>query len=255
MEGISNVDSSGFTANATSTETTTETVSTTSTVSTTTTKTTTLNNTFETEYKALVGQDSGSDNTKQTSGRCLSDGHQEANPAETPSCRHGHHGHHKGRWAWLNNWGWGIVTQIPDLKNLQYSAYPKKETPAQPVEQPKPAAEPKPSQPTKQINIGTKMKFTKDFLWKPVSDKDGNLAIILPERLTGKVTGVKIVSKDQSKRVGKGKYSGIGNGNREHFRFKRPGSAFPKGSIVVITLDGGKVIHVPIKHTDRRVQK
>ena len=99
------------------------------------------------------------------------------------------------------------------------------------------------------------MKFTGDFLWKPVSDKDGNLAIVLPKRLTGKVTGVKIVMKDKSQRLAKGRYSGIGNGDREHFRFNKPGGKFPKGSIVMITLEGGKTIHVPIGRPNKRIER
>jgi hypothetical protein len=98
-------------------------------------------------------------------------------------------------------------------------------------------------------------KSNGEFLWKPKSDKDGKLAILLPKGLTGKVKGVKILSPDGSQVLGKGKNSGVGNGDREHFRFSKAGGQFPDGAMVVITLKDGSERTVTIKETNDRTTR
>jgi hypothetical protein len=128
---------------------------------------------------------------------------------------------------------------------------PVTEVPPQPVvEAPTPAA---PSTP--QIEIGQLLGKTGGFLWKPVSDKNGDLAILLPKQLTGKVKEVRILNPDGTKSIAKGKYSGVGNGNREHFRFAKPGSGYPDGAIVLIKLEDGSARHVRISDTSRRIER
>ena len=261
MDMVPSVDSKGYSANAATIETLTETETVTTTTTTKTEKTTTQE--LKKEFQAQSNGTPTTNGYKHLADKCA-------------DSAHGHHGHHEhgdaqqvlpggchspkpqqsgcsSIWSWMQS----LCCEPPTIVTLKCS----NETPSKPSPQPTPTPTPKaePKQPappqTKQIDIGNKMKFTGDFLWKPTSDKDGNLVILLPEHLTGKVASLKLVSKDRSKRVGKGRYSGIGNGNREHFRFKRPGSAFPKGSIVVIKLTDGSTIHVPVKHTNRRVQK
>lgn len=95
-----------------------------------------------------------------------------------------------------------------------------------------------------------------EFLWKPKSDKDGKLAILLPKNYSGKIASVEILSPDEdSKVLAKGKASGIGNGDREHFRFTKAGGEFPDGSVVLITLKDGSEMQVPIKDTAARYTK
>jgi hypothetical protein len=112
------------------------------------------------------------------------------------------------------------------------------------------ARSPNPS--SKQYNIGTRLKGSGQFLWKPVSDKDGKLAILTPPRLTGKIKNVVILSPDKTKILGKGNFSGVGNGDREHFRFSKPGEQYPDKSIVMITLKDGSTQHVPIRESSAR---
>jgi hypothetical protein len=96
---------------------------------------------------------------------------------------------------------------------------------------------------------------TGEFLWKPASDKDGKLAILLPSRMTGKVKSVKVLDAKGEKTLATGKYSGVGNGDREHFRFTKSGSQFPKGAMVEITLSSGEKRRVTIENTAQRTTR
>jgi hypothetical protein len=69
------------------------------------------------------------------------------------------------------------------------------------------------------------------------------------------VQEVRVLSADGKKTLGKGKYSGIGNGDREHFRFSKPGSAYPDRSIVYIKLEDGTTRHLRINDTNRRIER
>lgn len=105
------------------------------------------------------------------------------------------------------------------------------------------------------FEVGSLLAKSGGFLWKPTSDKNGDLVILLPKKLTGRVEEVRVLSPDGKKSLGKGKYSGVGNGDREHFRFSKPGSAYPDGSIVYIKLEDGTTRHVKISDTSRRIQR
>ena len=96
-----------------------------------------------------------------------------------------------------------------------------------------------------------KLGKTGEFLWKPISEKDGKLAILLPSRLTGDVKTVKILDKD-GKVIEKGDYSGVGNGDRMHYRFNKPGNKYPDGCIVEITLKNGEKRRITIDETSER---
>jgi hypothetical protein len=90
------------------------------------------------------------------------------------------------------------------------------------------------------------------FLWKPKSEKDGKLAVLLPKQYTGKVASLEVLSPDGQQKLAQGKASGVGNGDREHFRFSSSGDAFPDGSIVLVTLKDGSTRQVEIKNTSAR---
>lgn len=112
-----------------------------------------------------------------------------------------------------------------------------------------------PTQQPAPFNLGTLLSKSGGFLWKPTSDKNGDLVVLLPKKLTGRVEEVRVLSPDGKKTLGKGKYSGVGNGDREHFRFSKPGSGYPDGSIVYIKLEDGTTRHVKISDTSRRIQR
>ncbi len=112
-----------------------------------------------------------------------------------------------------------------------------------------------PMPPRKPIDPGTSLNRNAGFLWKPESDKNQKLAILLPPNLAGKVAEVIVLSPDGKLTLQRGKYSGVGNGAREHYRFSKAGSEFPDGSIDVIKLKDGTTKHMVIKETSARLEK
>jgi hypothetical protein len=102
---------------------------------------------------------------------------------------------------------------------------------------------------------GSKLKGRGEFLWKPKSEKDGKLAILIPKAYTGQVESVKILAPDGSTVAAEGKPAGVGNESREHFRFNKAGEAFEDGSIVLVTLKDGSTLQIPIKETSKRFTK
>jgi hypothetical protein len=91
------------------------------------------------------------------------------------------------------------------------------------------------------------------FLWKPVSDSTGKLAILLPPSFTGRVSGVSVLSPE-GRLIESGRDGGVGNGGREHFRFSRAGSEFPSGSIVAIRMLSGEVERIRIDRPGSRIE-
>jgi hypothetical protein len=88
------------------------------------------------------------------------------------------------------------------------------------------------------------------FLWKPVSDTRGKLAILLPAGLSG-TASVTLFGPD-GKKLEDGIYSGNGNGDRDHFRFNKVGGDYPKGTVVVIDSPAG-FYKVTIDKPDDRI--
>ena len=82
------------------------------------------------------------------------------------------------------------------------------------------------------------------FLWKPSSEADGRLVVLLPQALTGNVVSAGIYSDlpaTQSNRIEEGRFSGDShNGGRAHFRFSQSGGSYPDGSFIVATLRNGE---------------
>lgn len=92
-----------------------------------------------------------------------------------------------------------------------------------------------------------------EFLWKPSSESDGNLVVLTPNNLNGQINQVAVVSP--SGQVVPGTFSGNQhNGQRGHFRFGQPGSAFPNGSRVVVQLNNGESVVYDIGRTGNRNQ-
>jgi hypothetical protein len=69
------------------------------------------------------------------------------------------------------------------------------------------------------------------FLWKPTSENDGKLVVLLPARL-GRASSVTVNGEA-------GRFSSVANGNRAHYRFPKPGSAYGSGARVVASFGGG----------------
>lgn len=65
------------------------------------------------------------------------------------------------------------------------------------------------------------------FLWKPKSDSDGKLVVLLPSSMRGQVVSVSVMKNGQS--IETGTFSGDEhNGMRPHFRFSKPGADYGK---------------------------
>ncbi len=76
------------------------------------------------------------------------------------------------------------------------------------------------------------------FLFKPVSEGDGNLVVLLPPAMSGQVAGVSILDSN-----GQVLESGDGFGDfddgRPIFRFDQPGSSYPDNIVVTVAMVDG----------------
>jgi hypothetical protein len=89
------------------------------------------------------------------------------------------------------------------------------------------------------------------FLWKPESEKDKKLVVLLPPRLSGMVANVRLMGPS-GEELETGRYSGNGNGGREHFRFSRAGGSYPDGLTVEAKLTTGEIVRFNIGETSSR---
>lgn len=69
-------------------------------------------------------------------------------------------------------------------------------------------------------SVGSPLPVGSGFIWKPQSENDGRLVILLPSSFGG--GGVTVAGEP-------GNYVGRTNGDRPTYRFSRPGSAYPDG--------------------------
>ena len=91
------------------------------------------------------------------------------------------------------------------------------------------------------------------FLYKPVSDNTGKLVVLMPSKLAGMISGVKIYDP-AGNILESGRYTGNGNGGRDHYRFKKTGAAYPDGLVVEATLTTGDTVRYRIGETSRRTE-
>lgn len=89
------------------------------------------------------------------------------------------------------------------------------------------------------------------FLFKPQAEKDGKLVVLLPSRLTGLVKGVTLIGPN-GEVIESGRYSGVGNGGREHFRFSQAGGNYPDGVTVQVALTTNEMVKFFIRETSER---
>ena len=76
------------------------------------------------------------------------------------------------------------------------------------------------------------------FLWKPVSESDGKLVVLLPSAYRGgRVSSTKVYSGGAF--LEQGRYTLDANGDRPHFRFSKPGASYGKNITVIATLRDG----------------
>jgi hypothetical protein len=105
-----------------------------------------------------------------------------------------------------------------------------------------------------EIQTMASKELPRGFLWKPQSDSDGRLVVLLPPSLTSAVNSVRLKSSRGDTELDNGRYGGIGNGGRLHFRFGKSGASYPDGTIVEVLFTDGSKLRVPIGETSARVE-
>jgi len=90
------------------------------------------------------------------------------------------------------------------------------------------------------------------FVWKPISEGDGNLVVLLPAGLRGAVVGTDIVRGGGV--VERGRFAGDStNGGRPQYRFSMPGSGYGSGLTLVARLTDGTTQRWSISNGGTRV--
>jgi hypothetical protein len=98
------------------------------------------------------------------------------------------------------------------------------------------------------------MTVPKGFLWKPVADSPPHgLVILTPSEWTGSVSRVSVLGPS-GEEIASGRDAGIGNGDRQHFRFNRAGNSFPDGVFVKIRFKNGTEQTVLIRDSASRLE-
>lgn len=76
------------------------------------------------------------------------------------------------------------------------------------------------------------------FVWKPVSEGDGNLVVLTPASVNANVMSISGSFGSEN-----GRYTGRTNGNRATFRFSRPGCGY--GNNISVNTNGGASYFIP----------
>ena len=95
----------------------------------------------------------------------------------------------------------------------------------------------------------TDTTISNGYVWKPVSEGDGKLVVLFPNAYKGKIESAGIYSAlppSPSTLIEAGKFKGdTANGNRPHYRYKKPGSSYGKNIFSVAILKDGTIKSYP----------
>lgn len=75
------------------------------------------------------------------------------------------------------------------------------------------------------------------FLWKPGGENTGNLVILLPPEFNDVTRGVELhraLPPTTETVIEGGRFTGVANGNRGHWRYARPGGAYGMDVVVLV---------------------
>ncbi len=102
---------------------------------------------------------------------------------------------------------------------------------------------------------GTTVDGSGGFLWKPKSDSNGNLVVLLPAEISNAISSV--VLKDlNGNALETGVFSALANpddkGERAHYRFSKAGGSYGSSVVVEATLNNGEVYTYQINNTSER---
>ncbi len=87
---------------------------------------------------------------------------------------------------------------------------------------------------------GNPLDGAEGFLFKPISETRGTLVVLLPKEMTGNIESL-VLKSLTGEEIEKGSFSSVANGDREHFRFTKPGAEYPKDLVVEVKLKDGNV--------------
>jgi len=92
------------------------------------------------------------------------------------------------------------------------------------------------------------------FLWKPRSESDGRLVVLLPPQYRGNVAST-YVANPSGDIIEVGRFAGdTHNGDRPHYRFTQQGAAYGTDIYVVAELLQGGLVHWPIANGADRIE-
>ena len=93
------------------------------------------------------------------------------------------------------------------------------------------------------------------FLFKPVSDTTGNLVLVMSSAYSHMISSV-VLKNSADEIIETGVSKGFGNpddgGERDHYKFTKPGSSYEKDLTVEMTLNDGKVVKYKIPDPSQR---
>lgn len=90
------------------------------------------------------------------------------------------------------------------------------------------------------------------FVWKPRSESDGRLVVLLPPQYRGNVSSAYIANANGGV-IEVGRFAGdTHNGRRPHYRFSQSGAAYGADIYVVADLNEGGDVHWPIANGANR---
>jgi hypothetical protein len=92
-------------------------------------------------------------------------------------------------------------------------------------------------------------------LWKPITNDSGTAAFRFDATIAREARSVAIIAPDGNT-IKTGRFTSFGeDGARGKYEFSKVGSAYPNESPIVITLQNGEKITIPIVDTAKRVEK
>jgi len=110
--------------------------------------------------------------------------------------------------------------------------------------------------PLNTAKISDSQTSSSGFLWKPSSERDGKLVVLLPADLSGQIAAAELhsaVPPSELTLLEHGRFTGdYQNGGRAHFRFQKPGEKYPDGSAIVVTLNNGEQVIFQINNSSQR---
>lgn len=97
--------------------------------------------------------------------------------------------------------------------------------------------------------------FRVGFLWKDISESDGKLVVLLPANMQNVMrVEIRRTFAVGSEVIELGRYTGIHNGGRRHYRFQLPGYWYPVNCWLVATLNNSDAVAWLIETPGARVE-